>query len=82
MDKIILVIVVVGAVAFFKGPASQAEIAQNMLNSAGQAIDDGNMLKACLKLQMAKEAFNKVQTNESKDMAARLQPALNKTCNG
>jgi hypothetical protein len=81
MDKIVLVIVIVGAVVFFKGPASQAEIAQRSLNEAGQAIDDGNMLKACLRLMYAKEAFNKVQTSEAKDMAVRLQPALNKTCN-
>jgi hypothetical protein len=81
MNFLYIAVAVTVAVVYFKGPASQEEIAMNNLTKAQQAIEDGNMLKACLRLTSAKEAFNKVQTSEAKDMAVRLQPALNKTCN-
>jgi hypothetical protein len=81
MDKIVLVIAVVGVVAFFKGPTSQEEIAVSYLNEASQAIDKGDMLKACITLSKAYMTYDQ-RISGGKAQAAEIKPAMNKACNG
>jgi hypothetical protein len=79
MNKLILALMIVaGLTACGK---SKEQIAVDHMSSALEAINEGDMLRACLKLMKAQIMFDQ-QVPNGKAKAQGLAPAVKKECHG